>query len=562
MIPFLRKHLEHLSVAIGERHLGSSGEVAAQHYLAEQFRAYGYEVAQEAFDTPGWRFRSHQLNTSDGETIDSAACFFSPGGTVSAPLHLYTAGRSTPDQFAGKIAFAGNYDFQAVSDTNELAEQLEEAGALAFIINSPYNDTYSTKVVRSPKLKRMPVVTLSQRAALRLAREEGRIVHLSVDAETFPHQSANVVARYRPAISAGRKLIIGAHYDTAPGIPGAVDNASGIAVLLHLAKALRAQLADWEVDFVAFGGEEYGGPGYGIGGYAYYHQHATEPIRAMICIDGVGSYLAQQEIRVGRSRSLKRIAAITAKETTTSQAIISPFKRGSDQGIFDLHDIPTAWFCESGPSNGVRHFPLHSPQDTLDVIDFPKLAAVAEDATRFLTRVLHEDLIETAPEGELTPLVKEDHPQVITLARAVWTMGMDARREQHYGRHSAPPWADKIAASIQDYLSRSDVFGFKITVAGCFAGFLTYRITEPPRFGEVGYNAVSPEFAGRGYGQWLLRAALDAMKEAGLQHAEVVTGLDPGHAPARAVYEAAGFRPLHTSILYTLPLSKSTGKEP
>src|SRR6516164_5801320 len=34
-------------------------------------------------------------------------------------------------------------------------------------------------------------------------------------------------------------VVIGAHYDTAPGTPGADDNASGVAVLLELARSLR-----------------------------------------------------------------------------------------------------------------------------------------------------------------------------------------------------------------------------------------------------------------------------------------------------------------------------------
>src|SRR5690606_30288135 len=148
------------------------------------------------------------------------------------------------------------------------------------------------------------VYTVSQRAALRLAREAGRKVHLKIEARRFPHQSANLVARHRGA--GKRKLVIGAHYDTAPGSQGADDNASGLSLLLHLASVLHGGLGDWDVDFVAFGAEEYGGPGYGLGGYEYYHAHRDEPLEAMICLDGLGTYLGRPEARVGRSSTLRR----------------------------------------------------------------------------------------------------------------------------------------------------------------------------------------------------------------------------------------------------------------
>lgn len=53
-------------------------------------------------------------------------------------------------------------------------------------------------------------------------------------------------------------IIIGAHYDTVPGSPGADDNASGIAVLLSMAKALSNTPLSRPVRLIAFDLEEYG----------------------------------------------------------------------------------------------------------------------------------------------------------------------------------------------------------------------------------------------------------------------------------------------------------------
>ena len=53
-------------------------------------------------------------------------------------------------------------------------------------------------------------------------------------------------------------ILIGAHYDTVPGSPGADDNASGLAVLLVLAELLSQTQPRRSVHLVAFDLEEYG----------------------------------------------------------------------------------------------------------------------------------------------------------------------------------------------------------------------------------------------------------------------------------------------------------------
>ena len=61
-----------------------------------------------------------------------------------------------------------------------------------------------------------------------------------------------------PGRESGRPVLIGAHYDTVPGSPGADDNASGVAVLLELAKLLDAEPPRYPVSLVAFDLEEWG----------------------------------------------------------------------------------------------------------------------------------------------------------------------------------------------------------------------------------------------------------------------------------------------------------------
>ena len=69
----------------------------------------------------------------------------------------------------------------------------------------------------------------------------------------------NVVALPRtPDMETSNAVLVGAHYDSVPGTPGADDNASGVAALLECARVLASVKSPAPIAFVAFNGEEDG----------------------------------------------------------------------------------------------------------------------------------------------------------------------------------------------------------------------------------------------------------------------------------------------------------------
>lgn len=89
------------------------------------------------------------------------------------------------------------------------------------------------------------------------------------------------------------ELVLGAHYDTHPGTPGADDNASGVAVLIELARlAARAEFQR-TVRFVAFANEEapwFGTDAMGSQVYARGAKTRRAQIDGMISLEMVGYY--------------------------------------------------------------------------------------------------------------------------------------------------------------------------------------------------------------------------------------------------------------------------------
>ncbi len=104
----------------------------------------------------------------------------------------------------------------------------------------------------------------------------------------------NIEAILPGSVSPRRCVVIGAHYDSVPGSPGANDNASGVAALLELARALRAERFASDVRFVAFVNEEppYFDTGEGMGSVEYVRTlpERRVEVASMLCIETVGFY--------------------------------------------------------------------------------------------------------------------------------------------------------------------------------------------------------------------------------------------------------------------------------
>jgi ribosomal protein S18 acetylase RimI-like enzyme len=84
------------------------------------------------------------------------------------------------------------------------------------------------------------------------------------------------------------------------------------------------------------------------------------------------------------------------------------------------------------------------------------------------------------------------------------------------------------------------------------AGFTAVHLPDAEPHGEIYMLAVRPSAQGKGIGVQLTHFATEQMRAAGRRLAIVNTGGDPGHAPARATYERAGFVSLPQAQYYLL----------
>ena len=104
--------------------------------------------------------------------------------------------------------------------------------------------------------------------------------------------------------------------------------------------------------------------------------------------------------------------------------------------------------------------------------------------------------------------------------------------------------------AVRDALA-DDQITIWVADPGHVVGFVATRIADPRRqIGELYILAVDPDEQGRGVGTALSGQATNWMRQVGMRVAAISTGGDPGHAPARRVYEKAAYTLLPAAGYY------------
>ena len=207
-------------------------------------------------------------------------------------------------------------------------------------------------------------------------------------------------------------LLIGAHYDSVFGSPGANDNGTGVAATLALARRFASIKSEHTLRFVAFVNEE---PPYFLSGemgslvYAGRCKARGDKISAMISLETIGYFsdaphsqtypspgLGIFYPRVGnfigfvsnvRSRSLlRRVVALFRKHAKipSEGAALPAFIPGvswSDQWSFWHHGYPGIMVTDTAP---FRYPYYHSSSDTPDKLDYDRFALVVRGMERVI----------------------------------------------------------------------------------------------------------------------------------------------------------------------------------
>ena len=144
--------------------------------------------------------------------------------------------------------------------------------------------------------------------------------------------------------------------------------------------------------------------------------------------------------------------------------------------------------------------------------------------------------------GAYDPELRE---QIIALSLRAWAPvfdGMELAVPTFVYRSFYPNgWEDRQRADVARFL---DEEGARVRIAianGRVLGWVGLRCHDEDRLGEIYMLAVEPGEQRKGIAQALIEHDEETLRSAGMELVMVETGGDPGHAPARACYEKAGY---------------------
>jgi hypothetical protein len=254
----------------------------------------------------------------------------------------------------------------------------------------------------------------SQRSAGTLERS-GALIESSLRDDglrvtRLPYSSDGVtVANLEGVLEGGAKakevVVVGAHYDTAAGGPGADDDASGVAAMLAIARALSPSKPARSIRFVAFVNEEppfFWNDTMGSLVYAKACKARGDAIVAMLSLEALGYYRDEPGSQkyppivsafypdrgdfvafVGNtaSRGLVHEAIGTFRSAAafpSQGAALPSFVTGvgwSDQWSFWQVGYPGVMVTDTAPFRNPHY---HQRSDTPDTLDYERLARVTE----------------------------------------------------------------------------------------------------------------------------------------------------------------------------------------
>ena len=149
----------------------------------------------------------------------------------------------------------------------------------------------------------------------------------------------------------------------------------------------------------------------------------------------------------------------------------------------------------------------------------------------------------------IRPFRESDLDAIVELSLRAWEPVFESLRavlgEAIFARLHQPDWRAVQAEAVRSSCTSEerDVF---VAVAGeTPVGFATVALNAfHEGMGVVDMIAVDPAFQRRGFATQLMNRSADHMRKRGMDIAVVETGGDPGHAPARAMYEGSEYTAL------------------
>ncbi|MBI5652022.1 MAG: M20/M25/M40 family metallo-hydrolase [Chloroflexi bacterium] len=391
----------------GSRFAGSPSEAQARDFIREKFHQYGLaHINLDPFGYLGW-WRgtcSLQIVAPTPRAFDAISLVYSPSTPAGGlRAQIVDVGMGTEKEYAaqrahiaGKIVLcsSANPEEGRAPHRREKYGWAVDAGAVGFIYARHLpGGLPETGSLRAGRLGEIPAIAISFESGFALKRliQKGEtIATLEAQNESRPTTAYHVVGEVKGATD--ETIIVGAHYDGHDISQGANDDATGVCLVLELARLFapfKGQLRR-TIRFIAFACEELGVLGSTM--YAQKYRDEMSRIAFMLNLDsGVGD--GAKGFTFSGLDDVETFLKNVARETRYALRLREKIETASDHFPFFMEGVPAVMMLAKPGDRALGRGFSHTAMDTLDKVNERDLHECAMVAARVVLRVAQSETL-------------------------------------------------------------------------------------------------------------------------------------------------------------------------
>jgi len=385
-----KEYLKTLCVDISERCVGSNGNRKATYFFERELSLRDWVTEMVEFEAIDWveqgaRLKSDQENFNvlvspyslgfrgEGELI-AATTIEELSKTNAKDKIIFLFGEITREQLMPK-----NFVFYNPEEHQKIISILENSGAKAIVSATGRNAALAGGVYPFPLLEDgdfdIPSVYMTEEEGVKLIPKIGKIVFLESLSKRIPGKGYNVIGK--KGNNNSPKIVVTAHIDAKKGTPGAIDNATGVIVLLLLTDLLKDYNGNKLIEIVAFNGEDY----YAVPGQMSYisaNKANFNRILLNINIDGAGYKEGQSAFSLFNLPEdiLQPTRKVINQYSGITEGIQWP---QGDHSIFLQYGVPaiavsSKWFIDNIGDQDITH----TSKDNTGIVDCNKIVEISQ----------------------------------------------------------------------------------------------------------------------------------------------------------------------------------------
>lgn len=384
---------------ITERCVGSEGNRQATRFFEKELSNLGWKTVPAEFDAIDWEENGAVLK-SNGKTFNVLVSPYSLAFKGEAKLVAVTTTKELENldikdnivllfgEIAKEQLMPKNFVFYNPYEHQKIIGLLEKGQPKAIISATGRNPALAGGVYPFPLIEdgdfNIPSVYMTEEEGEELISVIGKKVFLESKSKRIPGKGYNVIATKGKKNS--NRIVVTSHIDAKKGTPGAIDNATGVIILLLLADLLKDYNGNNIIELVAFNGEDY----YAVSGQMNYiraNQEIFNEIILNINIDGAGFKEGPSAFSLFElPEVLHKIAHEVIKQYSgITEGVQWP---QGDHSIFLQYGVPaiavsSKWFVDNINGQDITH----TPKDNIEIVDCMRLIEISQALNSLIRRI-------------------------------------------------------------------------------------------------------------------------------------------------------------------------------